>query len=185
MQVSTREFRLKASEFIRRARDGETVVIANRGVPVARLTAPGEASAALSVREPRAAYAATAEADAERPGERAGVRELKTRLPDYMRLVKSGTPVTITDRGKEVARLLTVHGGLEQLQAPAWARPEDARRMEQALIADPPSPELVPLIRAGRLLWKGRFRAFPRGHRMRPGDGGKTSTDYLREIRES
>ena len=35
-----------------------------------------------------------------------GIRELKSRLSHYMRQVKSGRTVTITDRGKPVGRIV-------------------------------------------------------------------------------
>jgi prevent-host-death family protein len=35
-----------------------------------------------------------------------GIRELKTRLSNYMRQVKSGTTLVITERGKPVGRIV-------------------------------------------------------------------------------
>ena len=37
-----------------------------------------------------------------------GVRELKSRLSHYLRQVKAGHPVTITERGQPVGRILPV-----------------------------------------------------------------------------
>ena len=44
-----------------------------------------------------------------------GVRELKNKLSHYLRDVKSGKPVAITERGKSIAVLMPVdsHPGLE------------------------------------------------------------------------
>jgi prevent-host-death family protein len=41
-----------------------------------------------------------------------GVRELKAHLSDYMRRVKHGDTVVITDRGKRVARLTPLESAL-------------------------------------------------------------------------
>lgn len=45
---------------------------------------------------------------------RVGVRELKSRLSEYLRHVKAGRTVTITERGKEVGRLVPVGQSLEE-----------------------------------------------------------------------
>lgn len=45
---------------------------------------------------------------------RVGVRELKSRLSEYLRQVKAGRTVTITERGKEVGRLVPVGQSLEE-----------------------------------------------------------------------
>ena len=43
-----------------------------------------------------------------------GVRELKTRLSEYLRRVKAGQVVVITERGKPVGRILPVEQSLEE-----------------------------------------------------------------------
>ncbi len=43
-----------------------------------------------------------------------GVRDLKTRLSKYLRLVKSGQSVLITEHGKPVGRILPIETSLEQ-----------------------------------------------------------------------
>ena len=47
-----------------------------------------------------------------------GIRDLKARLSEYIRVVKSGQPVVITEHGKVVARLMPVPQSLdEEIQA--------------------------------------------------------------------
>jgi prevent-host-death family protein len=43
-----------------------------------------------------------------------GVRDLKAQLSKYLRLVQSGTTITITDHGKPVGRLVPVKQNLEE-----------------------------------------------------------------------
>jgi prevent-host-death family protein len=43
-----------------------------------------------------------------------GVRDLKTRLSEYLRLVKNGQTVLITDHGKPVGRIVPIEASLEQ-----------------------------------------------------------------------
>lgn len=43
-----------------------------------------------------------------------GVRELKTHLSHYLRQVKSGEDVVITERGKEVARIVPMGVSVEE-----------------------------------------------------------------------
>ena len=42
-----------------------------------------------------------------------GIRDLKARLSEYMRQVKSGQSLLITEHGKPVGRILPVGGSLE------------------------------------------------------------------------
>jgi prevent-host-death family protein len=42
-----------------------------------------------------------------------GIRELKTRLSNYMRQVKSGTTLVITERGKPVGRIVPLSPSVE------------------------------------------------------------------------
>lgn len=62
--------------------------------------------------------------------ERAGVRELKGRLSSYLRRVKEGGTVLVTERGEPVARIIPV--------------------------SDPPEARLATLRRAGVLAWSGK-----------------------------
>lgn len=59
-----------------------------------------------------------------------GIREFKSRLSSYVRRVKSGATVVITDRGRPVGRLVPVSPGLD-------------RRIED-------------LVRSSLLAWSGR-----------------------------
>ena len=61
---------------------------------------------------------------------RVGVRELKNRLSAYLLRVKQGETVSVTERGKEIARLSPV------------ARPEVPE-------------EVLEMVRAGLAAWKG------------------------------
>ena len=45
---------------------------------------------------------------------RVGVRDLKARLSEYLRQVKQGRVVIITEHGRPVGRLLPVEGKLEE-----------------------------------------------------------------------
>lgn len=87
-----------------------------------------------------------------------GIRQLKLQLSRYLDSVGKGETITVTDRGKPVARIVPI------------------RSTEL-------SPELKRLVEAGLLIDKGPFTYVPRPIRMFPGDEGKTSTDYLREQR--
>lgn len=47
-----------------------------------------------------------------------GVRELKTRLSEYLRMVRTGETILITDRGQPVGRIVPAHQPLQaRLQA--------------------------------------------------------------------
>ncbi|GAB4496612.1 MAG: hypothetical protein OHK0052_06820 [Anaerolineales bacterium] len=43
-----------------------------------------------------------------------GIRDLKTRLSEYLNLVRSGQTIVITSRGRAVGRILPVEQPLEQ-----------------------------------------------------------------------
>lgn len=62
--------------------------------------------------------------------ETAGVRELKGRLSSYLRRVKKGGTVLVTERGKPVARIVPV--------------------------SEPPEERLAVLRQAGVLAWNGQ-----------------------------
>ena len=85
-----------------------------------------------------------------------GVRELKARLSEYLREIKNGQTVVITEHGKAVARLMPVAQSLdERLQA---------------------------LVTAGLAEWSGQPLARVTGRpRVR---GAKTVADLLIEDRE-
>ena len=85
-----------------------------------------------------------------------GIRELKARLSSYVRQVKSGASVIITDRGEPVARLVPMGRALED-------------RMED-------------LVEAGLITWSGRTlsRIAPEACTQ----GQQTVADLLLEDRE-
>ncbi len=84
-----------------------------------------------------------------------GVRSLKAHLSEHLRSVRDGTHIVITDRGVPIAKLEPI---------------------------EPPPPEILELVRAGKLIWKGRP---PRGRRptikLKP--GAKTMSDYVSDQR--
>ena len=85
-----------------------------------------------------------------------GVRELKTRLSEYLRQVKSGRTIVITEHGKVVGRLIPASLSLE-------ARIDALRR-------------------AGLISWSGkRLKSMAPVARMR---GPRTVADLLIEDRE-
>lgn len=180
MMVTVRELRLRLSEYLRKASRGETIVVTNRGNPVAELRIAREGKSEL--REPRAAYLAGREPEDDA---RVGVRALKANLPHYLRIVSSGKRVVVTDRERVTAELRPVAVDLTGVIIPDYATPEDAARMRRALVEDPPPPEMMALLRRGDLVWKGRFRVFPPRIKTLPGEDDKTFTDYLREMRNA
>jgi antitoxin (DNA-binding transcriptional repressor) of toxin-antitoxin stability system len=72
----------------------------------------------------------------------AGVRELKDRLSEYLRLVKSGERVLITDRGEVVAMLGPPGPAFEDAEFP---RLEQMIREGRATRGGRNRPELYPL----------------------------------------
>jgi len=86
-----------------------------------------------------------------------GGRELKLHLGEYLKRVRGGETVTVTARGKPVARLQPVQ--------------------------TPPTPptELRHLVEAGRLVWMPPLRGYRPTIQMLPGE--KSSTDFVREQR--
>jgi prevent-host-death family protein len=87
-----------------------------------------------------------------------GIRELKAKLSSYVARVQRGESVVVTARGRPVARL----EGLEPAEPPEAVRA---------------------LVEAGRLVYKGRFRAGALGAPLELIGEGKDSTDYVREGR--
>jgi len=51
-----------------------------------------------------------------------GIRELKNRLSEYLRLVREGEVVMVTDRGEAIAELRPASGGLDPALAEAVRR---------------------------------------------------------------
>lgn len=86
-----------------------------------------------------------------------GLRELKSHLSAYVRRVKAGDTVVITDRGKPVGRLVPMEG----------SRDETLRRLEGA----------------GVLSWSGR-KLRPLGKRPPRVRGNRTISDLLLEDRD-
>jgi prevent-host-death family protein len=87
---------------------------------------------------------------------RAGVREFKGQLSHYLRQVKTGATVVITERGKPIGRLVPLAPSLDE--------------------------RLRDLVAARQILWNGR-RLAPSFPRARP-RGSKTVSEMLLEDRE-
>lgn len=83
-----------------------------------------------------------------------GVRELKNRLSHYLRLVRSGESVLITDRGEVVAEVRSadaaeaIAGGVDELVRRGLARPGGRNKPDLY----PRMPPALPEGEAGRLL---------------------------------
>jgi len=76
-----------------------------------------------------------------------GIRELKDRLSEYLRLVREGEVVEVTDRGSVVAELRAPStGGDLERQYPGLA--EGARKGILRLPAQPNHPDAYPLLAA-------------------------------------
>jgi antitoxin (DNA-binding transcriptional repressor) of toxin-antitoxin stability system len=69
-----------------------------------------------------------------------GVRELKNRLSEYLRLVRGGEEILVTDRGEVVAELRRPSPRIE-LPHPALM---EAIRQGRARLGSPNRPELYP-----------------------------------------
>ena len=74
-----------------------------------------------------------------------GIRELKNRLSEYVRLVRSGEVVMVTDRGEVVAELRSPAGGVGTDLYPALA---DLARRGQVRLGEPNRPGLYPALPA-------------------------------------
>lgn len=64
-----------------------------------------------------------------------GVRELRQRASEYLRLVKRGETVEVTERGRPIARIVGVHAGppqgaLEQLETEGRLTPDEGDVLE-------------------------------------------------------
>ena len=82
-----------------------------------------------------------------------GIRELKNRLSEYLRQVRDGERVLVTDRGKVVAELRSAdESDLEKDIDPALVR---LARRGLLSLGEPNRPELYPSL--GRVLARGRL----------------------------
>jgi prevent-host-death family protein len=86
-----------------------------------------------------------------------GIRELKLHLSAYLAKVRAGATVTVTDRGRPVARLAP----LENLPSPP------------AAVKD--------LVESGALIWRPPPRRFTSAIHLVPGE--KTAVDFVRDQR--
>jgi prevent-host-death family protein len=85
-----------------------------------------------------------------------GIRDLKARLSRYMRAVKSGTTIVVTERGRPVGRLIAIQSS--------------------------PQDRIAELAKAGFLQWNGKkFRPRKVSPVVR---GNTTVADLLLENRE-
>ena len=86
-----------------------------------------------------------------------GVRELKAKLSEHLDRVKSGASLTVTERGKPIARLVPV----ERIEPPDW---------------------LKPLIESGAVRWSGL--PYVPHEPIVPTGTGKTFAEMISEDRE-
>jgi prevent-host-death family protein len=90
-----------------------------------------------------------------------GLRDLKNRLSEYVRAVRSGEAVLVTDRGEVVAELIPPGQGADERGVP-WALVALARRGQLTLgvsndaAAYPKLPRALKRSRAAELLDKER-----------------------------
>src|SRR2546426_12152310 len=81
-----------------------------------------------------------------------GLRELKNRLSEYVRLVRAGEHVQVTDRGQVVAELLPpappkgrdLAAGLAELERRGLLRPPPAEGRARYARLPPPPPTRAP-----------------------------------------
>ncbi len=78
-----------------------------------------------------------------------GVRELKNRLSEYLRLVKNGEQILVTDRGDVIAELRQPTSRL----AVPYPQLSEAVRRGEARLGRPNRPDLYPAL--GRVLPAG------------------------------
>ena len=84
-------------------------------------------------------------------GKKAGVRELKTNLSDYLRRVEEGEIITITKRGKTIGRIVPENASLEE--------------------------KIQTLLKSGFLHWGGPFARTPK-FRLKGREGHWKHTKY-------
>lgn len=157
MDVTAREFRARASEFLRRAAAGETVTVTRGGQPAAVLERHDPAAGAM-VREPAVACVA-GPAPAVATG--MGVRALKSELSAVLDRTGRGEEFDVTDRGVTVAHMRPARRDIGTL-------PARLRRM----------------IAAGTVTYRGPLHLddLPPAVRIEPVDG-KTLADIVTEMR--
>jgi antitoxin (DNA-binding transcriptional repressor) of toxin-antitoxin stability system len=68
-----------------------------------------------------------------------GIRDLKSRLSEYLRMVRRGEEILITDRGEVVAELRQPNRSASELRYPALAL---YARQGKVLVGEPNSPGL-------------------------------------------
>lgn len=85
-----------------------------------------------------------------------GIRELKNHASALIERVRHGEIVTVTKRGKQVARLIPIDEGLD--------------------------PGLARLIAEGKVRWSGRKFQLPKPVKLR--GKGKMASDYIVEERD-
>ncbi len=83
-----------------------------------------------------------------------GVRELRSSLSRYLKRVREGEIIEVTERGRPIARIMPA--GIDERAA--------------TLVAE------------GRASWSGK-RAVPPARPVRPNPGGKLASDYISEDR--
>lgn len=93
--------------------------------------------------------------------ETVGVRELRQNLSKYLRVVKDGKSLTVTERGHEVARMVPLRPGVDPVY----------RRLAEQYGATIPKGDLVETARSIR------------AERGRPGAPAGTTDAYLAEDR--
>ena len=82
-----------------------------------------------------------------------GIRELKSRLSHYVRLVEAGECVLVTDRGTVVAELRPPGAGTPSEVDPVQARLAELAHLGRAVVGAPHDPAL----------YRARPRAVPDG----------------------
>lgn len=71
-----------------------------------------------------------------------GIRELKSRLSEYLRLVRGGEEVLITDRGEVIAELRRPGGTASELRYPALLL---HARQGRVRLGEPNRPDVYPV----------------------------------------
>lgn len=82
-----------------------------------------------------------------------GIREFKNRMSEYLDRLKAGEVITLTKRGRRVARIVAVDR----------------------------SPGLSALVSSGRVRWSGTRPQVPRAAPLE--GAGKTMAEYVAEVR--
>ncbi len=156
MEVTAREFRARASEYVRRAVNGEAITVTRDGRPVAVLE-PLDAPAEGVFREAPVAYVVEAGTTLT-----VGIRALKANLSAMLDRSTRGEEVIVTDRGIDVARMRPIHPQVGALPA-----------------------RLRKMMAAGDVHYRGplRLAGLPPAVRVEPVDG-KTLADIVTEMRD-